>query len=127
MGQDIFTRAADVILSRGKTTGRLVRRAGDLESVCALGAIGVALGIADRKMIDKAVLCSLVGNHRHPPEVDELAALLTGAGWRGQQDACVTVYCWSDDSTQEHVRDVLFVLGEGDEDKARQLLAAQEK
>ena len=74
------------------------------------------------------MLCSLVpGADRHPPEVHELASLLDETGWgdTSNRDPCRTVYIWSDCTEAEHVGDVLFVLGEGDEDKARQVLIAR--
>ena len=89
-------------------------------------------GIDNELLSDNCVLCNT--GVSHPAEVIRLKDLLDETGWGGPThvppaalDPCRTVYNWSDSTEAEHVGDVLFVLGEGDEDKARQLLADRER
>ena len=115
----VFAKAAGVMESRGKIHNRLLTSRG----VCALGALALAHDIEEHVIHNKQTVCRL----GHTEDVVVLGDLIRDVvqdqDWFGSQDPCRPVYCWSDSSTQEHVRDVLFVLGEGDEDKARALLS----
>ena len=116
----IFSKAADAIRNIGYARHTL--RSRKTGGMCALGAIGHAMGLDNELLSERPVLCA--DGLSHPAEVIRLRDLLDETGWgdTSNRDPCTTVYCWSDHTDGEHVGDVLFVLGEGDEDKARQML-----
>ena len=118
--KQIFAKAAGVMESRGKIRNRLLTSRG----VCALGALALAHeGVQESAIRGKQTACDL----GHTDDVMVLAHIIrdevSGPDWFDGRDPCRPVYCWSDASSQQHVRDVLFVLGEGDEVKARHLIA----